>query len=544
MRESSQAKTVRSRALGDAPVLLRLAYQLTGDAEAARQVAVRALSRLLQRGGHLGNQASLDELLVRQLLRALPRRLPEPVATSTLDRLTRPERIATVLAFGLEWDAIGVAEAMRVSTARARGLVGAALTHATQEEWERLLADARWSLPTPAGLHDEVARGASRGRSDRRMHLLGAAAIGVALVGAVVAVVRVATAPAPLPRTAHEAGLLAWPARGDLVRSESLVHAATRLWRGAPSGPTGPVYVLWAGKVGVGRLAVLQAKDPTGAPAVAVVADHDVTFGHARLHLDLVAPLPRDPPLLLSPYDGNLNVAGLQSGPGQQVLQALVRPGLDRVDERGSNEAISVPSLRPAFHVRGITAGLSEPWLDVRGDQVTTAVRAWEAGQVVFTGLAGAGVSAVPVTPTTADPPPAWSGLPRGLRVDVLIDDGLWWAQVCHDPRPSVSLVWADPTSTNRSRMEFVSCPGGQWSAQFVTEGSTGTEWAFTRVLHTTAAVVGRLPRTELLVVVGDRSVATIQLGSNRFVGRTFVGPWPASRPLHVLDAHGRQLPL
>ena len=83
-----------------------------------------------------------------------------------------------------------------------------------------------------------------------------------------------------------------------------------------------------------------------------------------------------------------------------------------------------------------------------------------------------------------------------------------------------------------------------QSSAQFVTEGSTGSEWAFTRVVHATAAVVGRLPRTELLVVVGDRSVASVVVGTTRFAGRTFVGPWPLSTPLHVLDARGRQLPL
>ena len=481
---------------------------------------------------------------MRQVLRAVPRRLPRPDTPTPLDRLPRAARVATVLAFGPGWDAVGIGDAMRCSPGRARGLVASALRESTQPEWERLLADPRWSLPVPSAFDMDVARGASCGRTDHRLRMLGAAAMAVALAGTGVAVGRVVTRPAPLPRTAHEAGLLAWPARGDLLRDGSLLAAATRLWREAPSAPRGRVYVLWAGRVGVGRLVVLQAYDATGAPAVAVVADHDVTFAHARLHLDLVAPMPRDPALLLIPYDGNLNVAGLQSGPSQQVLQALVRPGLDRVDERGSSEAISVPSLRPGFHVRGITAGLSEPWLDVRGDQVTTAVRAWSAGQVVFTGLVGAGVSAVAVAPTTSDPPPAWSGLPRELRVDVLIDDGLWWSQVCHDPRPSVSLVWADPTSTNRSRMEFVNCPGGQWSAQFVTEGSTGSEWAFTRVLRSTAAVVGRLPRTELLVVVGDRSVATIQLGSNRFVGRTFVGPWPASRPVHVLDARGRQLPV
>ena len=544
MREGSHDATVRSRALAEAPALLRLAHQLTGDPDTARRVTVTALSRVLQRR-HLADEAALDELLMRHVLHALPRRLPRPTTTSPLDQLTQRERVATVLAFGAEWDAVGVADALRVAPSRAKALVGAALTQSSQEAWERELADARWLLSEPASLHDDVVRGVRRGRHDARIRWLGAAAVALALTGAVVAVVRVVTAPTPLPPTAHEAGLLDWPARGDLVRDGSLLSSATRLWRAGAGGPSGHVYVLWAGRVGVGRLVVLQARIGAGVPSVAVVADHDVTFAHARLHLDVVAPLPAGrPPLLLIPYDGNLNVAGLQSGPGQLVLQVLVRPGLDRVDERGSSEALSVPSLRPAFHVRAINAGLSEPWLDVRGDQVTTAIRAWSAGRIVFTGLVGPGLVALPVFASTSDPPAAWSGLPRALPLDVLLDDALWWSQVCHDAHPSVSLIWDDLTSTNRSRMEFVSCPGRQWAAQFVTESSTGTEWGFTRVLRSSAAVVGRAPLGELLVVVGDRSVATIQLGNDRFVGRTFVGPWPSTRPVRVLDAQGRQLPL
>src|SRR5205807_3116525 len=140
-------------------------------------------------------------------------------------------------------------------------------------------------------------------------------------------------------------------------------------------------------RVGLGRLVVLQARSADGLPALAVVADHDVTFAHARLHVDLVAPLPRpDSALLLVPYDGNPNVAGVPSVAGQEVLQALVRPGVDRVDERSSTAGVSVPLLRPSFYFRGVSAGLSEPWLDGRG-QVTTALRAWSRGQVVFTGL-------------------------------------------------------------------------------------------------------------------------------------------------------------
>jgi len=51
-----------------------------------------------------------------------------------------------------------------------------------------------------------------------------------------------------------------------------------------------------------GRLAVLQAIGPDRQPQIAVVADHDVTFNHPRLKLDLVQALPRtDLPVLLIP---------------------------------------------------------------------------------------------------------------------------------------------------------------------------------------------------------------------------------------------------
>jgi hypothetical protein len=523
--------------------LLRLAHQLTGDPGIAERLVVAACAHVA-RTRSTADDLSLDERLTRALLRALPRRV-SPVTPSPLDRLARSVRIATVLAFSAGWDAAGIADATRVSTRRTRARVGAALTECSQEEWERALAAPLWRLPVPASLLDDIARDMRRDRSERRLRALGGAAVALAAVGAVTVVARTVTAPAPLPPTAHEAGLLAWPPRGDLVRDHDLLVAAERLWRAQPSAPPGRIYVLWAGRVGVGRLVVLEARDASRTPSVAVVADHDVTFGHARLHVDVVTPIAvRDPALLLVPYDGNLNVAGLQSGPSQQVMQLLVRPGVDFVDERSSTAPVTVPSLRPAFRARPLTDGMSQPWLDVRGDQPTTAVRAWSHGRVVFTGLVGPAAAGAAVRPTVTGPPAAWAGLPRSLAPSALDDDALWWAQVCHHPSPAVSLVWADPTSPTRSRMEFVSCPGGSWAAQYVSDGSEGAEWGFTRVLRSTAAVVGRLPRSGLLVVVCDRSVATVVVGTNRFVGRTFEGPWPASTPLRVLDAHGRQLPL
>ena len=527
-----------------APALLRLAHQITGDPDAAVGAVVRALS------GHPvhahADDVAVEEQLTRELVRSLPRNVT-PTTRSMLDRLSPRSRVATVLAFAGGWDAEGIADVSGMSPGRVRTAVSAALAIGSQDAWEQLLAQPRWALPLPASLAVDVGRAVARREAERRVRALGAAAIVVALLGSALAIGRVATEPSPPPATAHEAGLLSWPPRGDLVRSDGLVSAATRLWRQSPGGPSGRVYVLWAGHVGVGRLVVLQARDRLGQPTVAVVGEHDVTFRHTALRLELVDRLhATDQPWLAIPYDGNLNVAGLQSGPSQQVVQMLVRPDIDRVTERSSTSLVSPPDVRPSFREQPLTDGLSQPWLVVRGDQPTSLVRVWSRGRQVLTGALldfGSVLPSSPVRPVLVPPPAAWDGLPRALDAQTLADDGLWWAQVCHSLTVTVSLVWSAPRPP-AARVEFVACPGAGPSAQVLLDAPGGTAWAGTFAVAQSAVIVDRLlgPDVSAVVVIGNKRVAHITVGGTQVDGRWALVPADRVTAVRVTDSRGRQL--
>ena len=545
MRGATHHSPARARALAAAPALLRVAHQVTGDPDAAVQAVVTALSRHSTAYLH-ADEVALEEQLTRELVRSLPRKAVATTA-SPLDRLPARVRLAATLAFALGWDAQGISDVSGMSPGRVRSAVTAALAIAPQESWEQLLAEPIWTLPMPASLAVDVERAAVRRRGERRLHVLGAAAVAVALVGSGLAVGRVATAPSPRPPAAHEPGLLAWPPRGDLVRDHGLITAATKLWRRAPAGPLGRVYVLWAGHVGVGRLVVLQARDRHDSPAVAVVAEHDVTFGHTALRLDLVDRLQQaDAPWLAIPYDGNLNVAGLQSGPSQQVVQMLVRPGIDRITERSSTSLVSPPDVRPSFRDQPLTDGLSQPWLVVRGDQPTSVVRAWSRGRQVVTGALLDFASVLPtspVSPVIAEPPAAWAGLPRNLAPQTLADDALWWSQVCHSSNVTVSLVWSAPRPP-AARVEFVACPGAGPAAQILLDAPGGTAWAGTFAVAQSAVIVDRLlgPDVSAVVVVGDKRVAHIRVGTTAVDGRWALVPADRVTAVRVTDNRGRQL--
>ena len=545
MRGATHQSTARARVLAAAPALLRLAHQITGDPDTAVAAVVHALARRPVAPSYVDDVA-VEEQLTRELVRSLPARIA-PTTRSMLDQLAPRVRLAAALAFGGGWDAQGIADVSGMSPGRVRSAVGEALALASQDAWEQLLAQPVWELSLPASLAVDVGRAAERRQADQRARLLAAAAVVVALVGGIVAVGRTVTAPAPPPPTAHEAGLLSWPPRGDLVRNTALVRAASKVWRRTAAGPTGRVYVLWAGHVGVGRLVVLQARDRHGEPAIAVVADHDVTFGHTALRLDLVDALQRtDQPWLAIPYDGNLNVAGLQSGPSQQVVQMLVRPDVDRITERSSASLVSPPDERPSFRDQPLTDGLSQPWLVIRGDQPTSVVRAWSHGREVLTGELlrfDAILPSSPVQPNITEPPVAWAGLPRSLPPATLADDALWWSQVCHSLSVTVSLVWSAPHSP-AARVEFVSCPGAGPSAQVLLDAPGGTAWAGTFAVAQNAVIVDRLlgPNASAVAVIGDKSVAHITVGSTHVDSRWALVAADRVTAVRVTDDRGRQL--
>ena len=343
----SRFGTVSARA----PSLVRLAHQLVGDPRIASDLVARVVSRRRMRQAL---DRADDEVVVSALVREALRNRAAVADGTRLAALPRRERVAVVLAFALGWDPAGIAEAMGTSARRVQADVRRGLAVATEQEWRGLLADDQWDVD--AGGVDKRSAAAARQRHSRqRTGWIAACAALTLVVGVVDATVRVVTAPPPLPPTAHVHGLLPWSARGTLVRDERFLAASTAIWRRSKHPPGGRVYVLYAGRIGDGRIAVLQAASATGAH-VAVVADHDVTFRHPKLKLDVVAALPRgDVPVLTVPYDGNLGIPGLTTGPGSRVLQALAAPSIDQVDERSSRTpdgtitgGNSIASVRPA----------------------------------------------------------------------------------------------------------------------------------------------------------------------------------------------------
>ena len=498
------------------PSLLRLAHQLVGDPRVAADLVAAVVSRRRMRRAL---DAGDDETVVVALVRTAMRSRAAVTDGTRLAALPRRERVAVVLAFALGWDPVGVAEAMGTSARRAQADVRRGLALAPEREWRQLLADDAWDV-TDAGNVDKRSMAAARRRHSRqRVEWIAACAALTLIVGIVDVSVRIVTAPPPPPTTANVDGLLPWPARGPLIRDERFLRAAISRWTASPRAPRSRVYVLYAGRVGAGRVAVLQAIGRFGQPEVAVVADHDVTFNNPRLKLDLVDPLPRtDLPVLLVPYDGNLEIPGLTSGPGSRVLQALVAPDIDAVDER-SSRAPATQAPRPGFSQESLHEGLSQPWLDLSGAVPDTAVRAYRHGVIVFTGLvAPTALLPRPASGAQSPPPAAWQGLPNSLDPDVLNDDILWWEQACHDPAATVSLVWVGRARavTSPIRLELVRCGRERVSARWLDGGAQGARWIGSTTRTADAYAVLVLPDSEApatVITVGTSGVAEVDIG-------------------------------
>ena len=515
---------------GRTPALLRLAHQMVGDRTVATDLVARVeSSRRLRRAIAGADDVPVVSALVRAALRLGAFEAP---AGSPLGELSARERVAVVLAFAAGWDATGIAEAMRTRPRRVHGHVRRALTVCPEREWRALLADDSWDVLAGVEVDRRTVVAVRRRRRRRLTGALATCTTLTLLVGVTVATVRIVTAPPPLPPTAHGHGLLSWEPRGALARDADFVRAATSLWTRSHLAPKGPVYVLYAGRVGDGRLAVLQAVGRDGRPAVAVVGDHDVTFRHPRLRLDVVAPLPRtDVPLLTVPYDGNLEIPGLTSGPGSRVLQALVAPTIDQVDER-SIRAPADQLPRPGFSSLSLVDGLSEPWLDLSASSAlpATAVRAYRHGRITFVGLVSAdGVQPRAGVGRSVPAPTDWTGLPTELPAATFADDVLWWAQICHGVTTAVSPVWVGRVRavTTPVRLELVQCPGGPATARWLKGASQGAVSLGRSSTPADAYAVAVSPDSQApftLVVVGSSAVSGIRIGATSTSGRVARG--------------------
>lgn len=540
-------------AIGSAPRLLRLAHQLTGDPDHAVDVVVRALSHSSTRRMRSDHPAvGLDESVLVHVVRlALRDVAPTSRTPSALDRLSPRARAAVVLGLGMGWDADGIAEATRRSSRRVRADVHAALELQDEGVWRRQLELPIWAVATPSDLLDR--RTAELGGRRRRMSrvLVASAAAIVAAVGIGDVVGRAVTAPAPLPAAAHVRGLLDWPVRGDLVRDGALLRTTRRMWATASGIATSAVHVLWAGHVGVGRLVVLQAVTRRG-PALAVVADHDVTFRQARLHIDEIDLLPSTSlPFLAVPYDGNLNIPGLEPGPGSRVVQLLTAPGVTGIAQRRILANETLPFPRPAYVPEPIEDGLTQPWLDLSGQRPDTAVIVHRRQASTLVELVQVGMIPVQAAPHMSAPPPSLSNLPRAIAASSLADDALWWAQVCRSPDVDVAPLWgSDSGATAGLRVERYVCPGRAPVDAATFGAGSQTTWLSAAVDNRGAvdAIVVRNTSTRTFVfttlVLGPGTTGRIVIGGRTFVGQEaeFVGSGP--RPVAVYDSHGRPMSL
>jgi hypothetical protein len=331
-----------------------------------------------------------------------------------------------------------------------------------------------------------------------------------------------------------------------VISCATVPSSATAVWTGSALAPSGAVHLLWAGRVGVGRLAVLQAADDRRGPLAAVVADHDESYRHPRLHLYTVSPLARSGvPMLAVPYDGNLDIPGLAPGPGSQVVQLLTAPDVERVDQRRMLAEGVPPVRRPVFTGEPLAFGMSQPWLDLTGQRPATAVRAYRHGRVVFVGLLGQGLQPAPVEPRLVPPPANWAGLSASVDSLTNADDDLWWAQVCQEPDPRVATTWSSTSPLAPGlRLEHVTCRARDVGGAFLSGTGDDVRWlpaGGIAVNGSSTAYVLSLDRSAgqaTFVVVGSTAVRSITIGSHRF-GRIAVIRAPNLSRVIVSDKAG-----
>jgi hypothetical protein len=239
----------------------------------------------------------------------------------------------------------------------------------------------------------------------------------------------------------------------------------------------------------------------------------------------------------------------LQAGPGSAVVQLLVRPGIDRVDERSLADYAGAGTPRPAFVARPVQAGLTQPWLNLTFGRGATAVRLWQRGRTVFTGLVAGAAQAVPVRPRFVPVPPAWTGMAGEVGPADRAEDGLWFAQVCSRPDPELAETYAGAPTGDPVRLLLVRCrPGSTLVAELVggsaTSLATPVTWLGAQPVSTVPAVAVALgTRSPVLLVVGTRDVVAVRAGGRSVAGRVAVLPLRllARGDAVVVDRSGRQ---
>lgn len=317
--------------------------------------------------------------------------------------------------------------------------------------------------------------------------------LGLLLVLVLVGLLAVPAAAGPLvsyldrPRVPDDPRLLPWRPRGDLVTDRDFLDRVEDVWRkrAERSGPgrLGRIHPIWAGTIGSGRIALLQAVGDDGHGWVAQVAEHDRP---AVFRVDRQERFGRTlPRALVLNYDGNVDIPMLRPGRGSALLRLLVPPAdkapdrpqssapTDQAAARLSHGEVSASPLG-ADHLEGLTvwrrvrevtvpdssdweflrledAGLTETWLhlDSRSPSGSTVVlaRPSQEGRDTVTTVAAHPSRLVAQEPGTALADPTWGPL---LAVDLAAYDDAR-AVLTHVPsRRQAALLAASADSVGR----------------------------------------------------------------------------------------------
>ncbi|MET9020146.1 GNAT family N-acetyltransferase [Actinopolymorpha sp. NPDC004070] len=181
----------------------------------------------------------------------------------------------------------------------------------------------------------------------------------------------------PAPPT--DARLVPWVPRGDLADNRDFIAEATRVWRES-TGQTMPgelskIYAVWAGRIGAGRVALLQGVGKDGHSYVAQIADRGRP---PALRLDRQERLGDPPPRALV-----INYSGVPSGPGEDaaVMRLVLAPADSTsgagvpASQAGAGDVVPTARLRLWRRVGDKPLGRDSEWAEVRpaGDGLTTA---------------------------------------------------------------------------------------------------------------------------------------------------------------------------
>jgi hypothetical protein len=214
----------------------------------------------------------------------------------------------------------------------------------------RTLRDPARALPAPADPLPAIRARAGRQRRNTALGVVAAVLVVAATLAVPAAVTRLNRA---APTATTDSGLLPWAPRGELAGDTDLAEAAEKAWRsGSGLRPTGRTRTLWAGRIGLTRVVLLQARTAAG-PAVAELWDRDGRIdvvaadplGTSTL-LRVVAPFPNEyEARLLGPpdtssievYVGPAPLGALRGDRGEDGLVVV-----EKVDDAGGSLVVAL----------------------------------------------------------------------------------------------------------------------------------------------------------------------------------------------------------